>query len=333
MMSTPEETVKAMTAFYQQVVKHLSFDSDALKIAPVEGWPDLDPSVKDKSAAVLELLRHLPYLHLKDPYDLLCVYDSTAAVSYLPGNHRTGAMDDIFPTPSHCVYLTSCVGQHGYSLILDTSKGKIRRVVTVGNKADIEQAHGLALDMDYGAGRGSRAVDEDVCSPSEAVGEIRMADPHRAEERAQEVTPWCEWYPDDLELHRTVGEADSEDFLRYKMVQAQYDVDNYNCYIRFGWPENFDRAACKLEVIKLVKLKDRTQSRYYALNNPETPFNALEEAEEEARVERRWNPQLLERKATGGKAPRKPRPNHSRGLEEIERSAAPRDGDGGQREE
>lgn len=74
------------------------------------------------------------------------------------------------------------------------------------------------------SGRGSRAVDEDVCSPSEAVGEIRMADPHRAEERAQEVTPLCEWYPDDLELHRTVGEADSEDFLRYKMVQAQYDV-------------------------------------------------------------------------------------------------------------
>ncbi|KJY00270.1 hypothetical protein TI39_contig337g00007 [Zymoseptoria brevis] len=76
-------------------------------------------------------------------------------------------------------------------------------------------------------------------------------------------------------------------------------TDVYNCCIRFGWPDNFDRASCKLEVTKFAKLKDRTRRRYCALNNPDTPFNALEEAEKETRVERRWNPQLLERKATG----------------------------------
>ncbi|SMR55635.1 unnamed protein product [Zymoseptoria tritici ST99CH_1E4] len=236
MMSTPEETVKAMTAFYQQVVKHLSFDSDALKIAPVEGWPDLDPSVKDKSAAVLELLRHSPYLHPKDPYDLMCVYDNTVAVSYLPGNHRTGAMDDIFPIPSHCVYLTSGVGQHGYSLILDTGNGTITIWSSAGLflETDYEDLEKIPEHEQWREHRTLPAAEVlDLWTKmfvvphapgSETVGEIRMADPHRAEARAQEDTHLCEWYPNELALRRIVGEADSEDFPRYKMVQAQYDV-------------------------------------------------------------------------------------------------------------
>jgi len=124
-MSSNPDIIDALTAFYKQIVKHPYLEDAALKIPPSTGWETIDSAALQnlgKSEAVIELLKHLPYLETDGQYDRLLVQYETVAIAYT--KKLTTLMDEVNPLPGNCVYLTEGVDREGYSLILDAGKGK-----------------------------------------------------------------------------------------------------------------------------------------------------------------------------------------------------------------
>lgn len=123
-MYSRDETVKAILTFYQQLIKHPYLDESALKIPPANGWDTIDTEALralGKTGAVIDLLRHLPYLDGRsDGY--LIAYE-TFPVDFTISS--TAMTEEVYPIPGHCVYLTEGLGREGYRLILDTEKGKV----------------------------------------------------------------------------------------------------------------------------------------------------------------------------------------------------------------
>jgi hypothetical protein len=123
-MSSHSDIADALTAFYKQVIRHPHLDDAALKIPPSSGWQTIDSAaLRDlgKSEAVIELLRHLPYLEADGRYEKLLVQYETVAIAYT--QHPSALMEQVNPLPGNCVYLTEGVDREGYSLILDVEKG------------------------------------------------------------------------------------------------------------------------------------------------------------------------------------------------------------------
>ena len=123
-MSSHSDVADALTAFYKQVVRFPHLDDAALSIPPSAGWEIVDSAALwelGKSEAVIELLRHLPYLEAAGRYDKLLVQYETVAIAYTK-NPRT-LMEQVNPLPGNCVYVTEGVDREGYSLILDVEKG------------------------------------------------------------------------------------------------------------------------------------------------------------------------------------------------------------------
>lgn len=129
-MYSHDETVAAVRAFYEQVIKHPYLDDTALIIPPQDGWDNLDLVAlrsKGKNETVINILRHLPYLRASDFYQRLLVQAETVPICYAHANQSHWSnpiMDEVYPLPGHCVYLTEGVDREGYSLILDTIRGK-----------------------------------------------------------------------------------------------------------------------------------------------------------------------------------------------------------------
>lgn len=77
-----------------------------------------------KTDEVIDLLRHLPYLedttHARK--DRVLVQEDTTSIAYHLGKRTK--MEETNPLPGHCVYLTEGLGREGYSLIVNTKKGK-----------------------------------------------------------------------------------------------------------------------------------------------------------------------------------------------------------------
>ena len=123
-MSSRSDVAVALSAFYEQVVRFPHLDDSALKTPPSAGWETVDSAALrelGKSEAVIELLRHLPYLEATGEYDKLLVQYETVAIAYTK-NPRT-LMEQVNPLPGNCVYVTEGVDREGYSLILDIEKG------------------------------------------------------------------------------------------------------------------------------------------------------------------------------------------------------------------
>ena len=123
-MSSHFEIADALTAFYKQVIRHPHLDDTALKTPPSSGWETIDSAALQelgKSEAVIELLRHLPYLEAAGRYDRLLVQYETVAIAYT--QNPSTLMEQVNPLPRDCVYLTEGVDREGYSLILDIEKG------------------------------------------------------------------------------------------------------------------------------------------------------------------------------------------------------------------
>ena len=123
-MSSHAEIVDALTEFYKQLIKHPYMDGTALKIPPSSGWETINfVALRElgKSEAVVELLRHLPYLEAAGIYEKLLVQYETVAIAYT--QNPSTVMEQVNPLPGNCVYLTEGVDREGYSLILDVEKG------------------------------------------------------------------------------------------------------------------------------------------------------------------------------------------------------------------
>jgi len=123
-MSSHSDVADALTAFYKQVVRFPHLDDAALRIPPSAGWETVDSAALrelGKSEAVIELLRHLPYLEAAGRYDKLLVQYETVAIAYT--KNPSTLMEQVNPLPGNCVYVTEGVDREGYSLILDVEKG------------------------------------------------------------------------------------------------------------------------------------------------------------------------------------------------------------------
>lgn len=110
-----EETVAAVLSFYQQIIKLPYLDETALLIPPANGWDSIDVEAhkaRGKNDTVIDLLRHLPYLcdNLK-PDNRLLVYYETVPICYTTGTYTV--IDEVYPLPSHCVYITEGVDREG----------------------------------------------------------------------------------------------------------------------------------------------------------------------------------------------------------------------------
>jgi len=123
-MYSRDSTVAAITSFYQHLTKHPYLDASALLLPPPTGWTTIDETALraiGKTEAVIDLLRHLPYLDGKGSghmiaYETIPVdftVDATALIETIPE----------FPIPGHCVYITDGSGREGYRLIIDTEEG------------------------------------------------------------------------------------------------------------------------------------------------------------------------------------------------------------------
>lgn len=122
-MYSRDETVSAVLAFYQQIIKHPYLNGTALRIPSANGWESVDVEAmkaRGKNPAVIDLLRYLPYLR-HDRGNRLLVNAETVPICYTEDDTY---MDDVYPLPSHCVYLTQGVDREGLSLIMDTERGK-----------------------------------------------------------------------------------------------------------------------------------------------------------------------------------------------------------------
>lgn len=123
-MSPHSDIADALTAFYKQVIRHPHLDDAALKIPPSSGWETIDSAALrqvGKSEALIEILRHLPYLEADGRYEKLLVQYETVAIAYT--QHPSFSMEQVNPLPENCVYLTEGVDREGYSLVLDVEKG------------------------------------------------------------------------------------------------------------------------------------------------------------------------------------------------------------------
>ena len=123
-MSSREDTIRALTTFYRQIIRHPYLEESALKIPPLSGWTTIDEDKMrslGKTDAVIDLLLHLPYLEASQQYERLLIEYETAAIAYT--QDPSDMMEEVNPLPPHCVYLTQGLDREGYSLILDTEQG------------------------------------------------------------------------------------------------------------------------------------------------------------------------------------------------------------------
>jgi hypothetical protein len=99
-MFSRDDTVAGLLGFYRQILRLPYIDESDLITPPASGWDSIDEEAlraQGKTDSVIDLLRHLPYIH--------------------------APLEDEYPLPGHCVYLTEGEGREGYCLILDTERG------------------------------------------------------------------------------------------------------------------------------------------------------------------------------------------------------------------
>ncbi|KAI1741598.1 hypothetical protein F4680DRAFT_415955 [Xylaria scruposa] len=123
-MYSRDEICNSVLRFYRQILRHPYLDDDdILIIPPPEGWRSVNKTA-GKDETVVDLLRHLPYLHPKNPLPgYLLIFPGTVPICYL--DSEGWSQEDMYPLPAHCVYLARRADYLGRDLILDTSNGAV----------------------------------------------------------------------------------------------------------------------------------------------------------------------------------------------------------------
>ncbi|KAH0336378.1 hypothetical protein KCU81_g8593, partial [Aureobasidium melanogenum] len=267
-MYSQHGTVEAILAFYQQLIKHPYLDESALKIPPASGWDTVDAETLQalgKTDAVIDLLRHLPYLDGRGDGYLIAF--ETIPVDFTETS--TAMTEEVYPIPGHCVYLTEGLGREGYRLILDTERGtttafsimeyelSMSEIDKYKHLPETEQwrAHRTLPTTEFFAGwtlRYERLVWFMSPRPYLAAGTFHSrVDYWQQEEELchQELTKWS---PDLSEAERIE------------------DDDVYNTYLRYGWgSESFDKQACRVALLELEKDFRKERRRLMDLNDPD----------------------------------------------------------------
>jgi hypothetical protein len=122
-MYSRDDTVAALLGFYRQILKLPYIDESDLITPPASGWNSIDEEAlraQGKTDSVIDLLRHLPYIHAPRRDGPIIAYETVCTDYTVDSTHF---LEDEYPLPGHCVYLTEGEGREGYCLILDTERG------------------------------------------------------------------------------------------------------------------------------------------------------------------------------------------------------------------
>ncbi|EQB51903.1 hypothetical protein CGLO_08515 [Colletotrichum gloeosporioides Cg-14] len=130
-----EATVKAITSFYEFMKRMHSEEAVLLQYPPPTGWPQITHESfagLDKTKAVIELLRHIPYFVIEP-----CILESTRPICYIDRQYceeikRWPALEppeldnEEGRLPGYIIGLASArEEQVGYTLLLDTKRGVV----------------------------------------------------------------------------------------------------------------------------------------------------------------------------------------------------------------
>ncbi|THW31815.1 hypothetical protein D6D22_09950 [Aureobasidium pullulans] len=303
-MYSRDETVAAVSAFYQQIIKHPYLDNSALIVPPASGWDSLaidGLKSEGKTDTVIDLLRHLPYLCGEKPHEDILVYYETLAICYAGAEEGSCTwMDQTHPLPGHCVFLTSNLDREGYSLIMDTERGTITAysIMEYSVRESFEVMESMPLDEKWRChltlpvtdffGMWTRHYEKlvnmltsnSLGGPTNGRFWTRTNNYLEDEKFANQSL--SAWHPDVSDLEP------------YMAATKLFTATIYNTYLEFGWPANFDKDGCRERILRLSRKEDRRMHRWLDGGDP-TPRDEDEE------------PPSKVRKATGGIPPRKPK--------------------------
>ncbi|KAH6703100.1 hypothetical protein DL95DRAFT_396846 [Leptodontidium sp. 2 PMI_412] len=268
-MYSQDETVLVILKFYQQVILHPYLPSSALITPPPTGWPTISEPTQTKTPTVLSLLRHLPYLHSENNSDRICLQYETIAIDYSSGSRTGGSTsfaEDVYPLPDHCVYLTRSVDREGIALILDTNEGIITHMGS-GSRLQIpyEEYDALPFEEQWKVYEKIPVkeffekwtkryemlvwmlVPNPIGVPTSGSFITRASLPVE-EDALLEKSDWQPWEYGPLE-----GESEAHS------GQRKHAADVYNTYLNYGWPDRFDKEACRAALLELEMKKDKDE--------------------------------------------------------------------------
>lgn len=136
-----DEVASSISSLYKLLTKLPYVDPDALFYPPNEennnGWTGINETElrkRGKTDEIIDLLRHLPYLKQPKKIDEAGSHTSgdqkwmigpdTVTIAYCDGDVYDEKMDQVQPTPGHCIWLTDLVeGIDGTALLFDSHTG------------------------------------------------------------------------------------------------------------------------------------------------------------------------------------------------------------------
>ncbi|KAI0439038.1 hypothetical protein F4803DRAFT_532815 [Xylaria telfairii] len=162
MANSDEETIAAVHDFYSTIIRLPYVDTDALVLPPPEGWSGVNADElrkRGKTEEVIELLRHLPCLRNPGNNRKWMLSPNTLAIAYCDGEVYDPLLDELQPTPAHCIWLTAHDSRDGTDLLLDTHAGSITEWSMLEK----------GLMVDYADYEGMDKTDRWMCYPTMAI--------------------------------------------------------------------------------------------------------------------------------------------------------------------
>ncbi|CZT23073.1 uncharacterized protein RCC_08783 [Ramularia collo-cygni] len=268
---SPAAIITAITTFYAEIAKQTHINEFDLKYPPPTGWPTIDVAgllASGKTESVIHILRHIPYFELwwKNA-KVLALWDATP-IDYTR-QRGPGFMDVTVHLPGHCVHLTEMNSMWGYNLILDVENGTITEYSTVSPNSNPLISETLPQPQKWLAhtpqpvlwyfetqtrlyARLIRMIVPKDCG--EWVGKLlsRTESTRITMELLTDDWPLEEWKPDEFEMMKLVVEG-----AGWERVEGLWYAANvFNCHLRHGWPDAFDKDACRLELVAMEDFRD-----------------------------------------------------------------------------
>ncbi|TGJ83731.1 hypothetical protein E0Z10_g5021 [Xylaria hypoxylon] len=268
-MDNHGEIRDALTSFYELIISIPCLDGFTIATPPQEGWWSID-NTAGKDDGVIDLLRHIPYLHVSSAH-LLAIYPGTIPI-YYPEPDEGWRRDEDYPLPSHCVYLARREDSLGTDLILDTGNGAVTEFARDNESMPYEEY--------------------------QALPELERWRAHPTTPLAELLDKWTRMYkglklmvsPNPIKgpvavrfyvQPETAGNADVDYEGGSELDRGQRDAAGrerqhaekvYNVYVRYGWPDDFkkdDGERLRAELLGLEREMDVEVKRLMDLNNPD----------------------------------------------------------------
>ncbi|GAB7348911.1 hypothetical protein MBLNU459_g7601t1 [Dothideomycetes sp. NU459] len=253
---SPEVTVAAITNFYRTFIKLPYVEPGALRFPPDGGWTEVDADElkrRGKTDAVIDLLRHLPYLENKVQYDRWTIHDGCVGIDYHKGLCYEDNVDPIRNLPAHVIPVAEMLDRNGNHLLLDTHTGCITDYMLLeGNLTDYDRHEALPEQDKWMAyptapvgeffGRWSRLYEKLIW--------MVARDPLASETNLGRFFSRAERVSEENKL------LDSDDEEGGSGMEDPETKEVFAIYKRNGWPSNFDRELCELELQTFLESGD-----------------------------------------------------------------------------